>query len=150
MLSLIIKYSLNVWLTSVFAAPVVFYISLICWISPYKSNAAALFPWAFLVYIGMVLAQLAFSLFIWIIFTLTILAVTKIPANGFTKTIIICLIGLLLTSGPFVAAIILLHFNNEDTAMAYLLMGSNCVCVGFGIWFYKLKLPGPDVTLPNK
>ncbi|BAU53298.1 hypothetical protein MgSA37_01465 [Mucilaginibacter gotjawali] len=149
MLTHVIKYSLKIWLTSVFAAPILFYISLICWVSTYRSNAVALFPWAFLIYIGMVFAQLVFSLLIWIIFTGVILAVIRIPTTGITKTIIIFVTGLLLTAGPFVAVIILLDFNNEDSGLAYTLMACNCACVGFGVWFYKLKLLQPNPPPQN-
>src|ERR1700733_3009366 len=92
----VIKYSLKIWLTSVVVAPMLQLIVLFFWENSYKSDTPDLFPMAFFVYLGMVLAHLVFSFFIWVIFTLLILAVVRIAASGMVKTIVIFAIGLLL------------------------------------------------------
>jgi len=145
----VIKYSLKVWLTSVCGAPALHLIVLFFWESSYKSNIPDLFPMTLFIYIGMVLAQLAFSFFIWVLFALLILIIVKISASGMIKTIIIFSIGILLACAPFFAAIISLDFTTGDAGIALVLMACNCACIGFGVWFYKLKLPQPDLASPN-
>jgi hypothetical protein len=40
--------------------------------------------------------------------------------------------------------------NNSDIGFTIAMIGCNCACIGFGVWFYKLKLPQPELSSPNE
>jgi hypothetical protein len=148
----VIKYSLKVWLTSVVAAPFLILTIVYCQdYSPSMDFKESILPGLCMCLVFIVF-ELIFSAVTWIVFTIVVGRVLSIHANGIQKTWIIFVAAILLTAGT--CAVILVPFgfleNSSDLSFAALLTGSNCACIGFGVWFYKLKIPEPVMPFQNK
>jgi hypothetical protein len=140
-----------VWLTSVVGAPTLFLIILFFRQYPPQINIAEFFSSGLLMYIALALLQLILSSLTWLVFSMIIGLVLLIPVNGLIKTVLIFLSGILLTIGSFVATILPFDFyNGQGDKEFVILMACNCFCIGFGVWFYKLKLPQPDPPFQNR
>jgi hypothetical protein len=134
-----IKYTLKVWITSVLFAPVLFILlSAIINQLGFKSVLKSI-PAEVMVYIAYVAFELVLSSVTWILFWLITVLWALIPFEPVVRKWFIFLTGLILTIGTFMAT--LLHSNffdihNNDV----ILMLANCFCIGFGVWYFKLKL----------
>lgn len=83
---------------------------------------------------------------------LAIRVIVKLPLTEVAKTQTICITGILLTIGTFAAFAIPfgLLSTGEDVAFSSVFLGCNCLCIGGGVWFYKLKLPQPGPIVENQ
>jgi hypothetical protein len=151
MLSSIIKYSLKIWLTSVMVAPLSFLMIEFIQEYPPRQDIVELFSSGITVYAALMLFHLIFSAITWFVFTAVIGLVVLIPANTGLKTCIIFIAGVLLTAGTFFATILPINaYQLMQDKELIILMACNCLCIGGGVWFYKLKLPQPDPIVENK
>lgn len=133
-----ILYSLKVWATSVFVAPVLFFIASALRLFPQFNGMFRSFFAELTMYPVYVLFGLVLSFVTWLIFWFTIAIWELIPFTPLVRTWFICLTGILLTIITFIATLIPVNFfnvNNND----FILMLSNCICIGFGTWYFKLQ-----------
>ncbi len=141
----VIKYSLKVWLTAVVVAPLL--ILLIFFILSYSSiiQYTEAIRSGLYMYLFCVVFELIFSSITWLIFTIVVGLVLSIRSSGIQKTWIIFVTAVLLTVGTCAAMLVPFGFleNSSDLSFAGIITGCNCSCIGLGVWFYKLKLPGP-------
>jgi len=130
------KYSLKVWLTSVVVAPVIFMIcnySAIDELPRWQYNTSADFVNG---YLALVVLGGLFSMLTYAFFYLFI----KITVNSIQSMIriksMICVLGVGLTIGTFQ-----LFFSSVTEGPKnefFYLMISNCLCIGWFSWLYKL------------
>ena len=130
------NYSLNVWLTSVTVAPLLFIVILTTRPFPDSySEQTNLYDQLYR-YFGLVVLQLLFSSITWILFWLIIRAITDFCYNLRLHKPLVFITGILLTIGSFKLVFSnVFHIRSEF----FFLMLCNCFCIGCGTWLYKLK-----------
>ncbi|SDE54855.1 hypothetical protein SAMN05216464_107119 [Mucilaginibacter pineti] len=135
-------YSLKIWLTSVFLAPLIYIV-----VTSFKENyqdLGTLISNQFSNYVMCVFFGSLFSFFTWVLFFLTV-KITTLHASSIKQSkSIISLIGALLTVGTF--ALFLSPSISIHDDFFYLMVG-NCICISGGSWFYKLKVDSLYVTV---
>jgi hypothetical protein len=132
-----ILYSLRVWLTSVFLAPLVFVMVETFKNQSYQPGFAGFISEKATEYLGCVIFGGIFSFFTWVIFILIIKGLITALSGYPQLKMIIVITGVLLSAGTF--AVFLpesFRFYNEF----FYLMSANCMCIGGGAWFYKLEI----------
>ena len=146
MLVNIIKYSLKVWLTGVVVAPFLILIFIYCQDYSLSMNFKESILPGLGIYLICIVFELVFSFITWIVFMLAIRLIIKLPCTALKKTMAIFITGILLTVATFASIMLPLGFfdNNSDIGFTIAMIGCNCACIGFGVWFYKLKLPQPS------
>ncbi|ASU35808.1 hypothetical protein [Mucilaginibacter xinganensis] len=130
-----LTYSLNIWLTSVVVAPVLFLIVTSTMKGSHLINAVDV-PESISICCLLMLVQLIFSLLTWLLFMLIIKAIVNLCDYERLWKPLIFITGILLTAGSF-RAVFSDIFSNADEL--FYLMLCNCVCIGAGTLFYKLK-----------
>ena len=132
-----ILYSLKVWLTSVFFAPALFLIVNVFMNHLGARDIARSVRSELMVYIAYVIFEAVLSFITWLLFWLIITLWQLVPFGPLVRKWFIFATGLLLTIGTFAATLIPSNFfdiRNNDV----ILMLANCLCIGFGTWYYKL------------
>lgn len=130
------KYSLQVWLTSVVVAPVIF---MICNYSAFNDvprwqyNTA---PDLLNGYLGIVVLGGIFSLLTYVLFYLFIKITVNCTNSMVRIKTIISVLGVGLTLGTFQLFFSSVSEGPKDEFF-YLMIG-NCLCIGWCSWFYKL------------
>ncbi|MDR6945060.1 hypothetical protein [Mucilaginibacter pocheonensis] len=136
-----IVYSFKVWLTSVIAAPIIFF--LINFISTgISSNIFQLVNFLFYLYI--VLATAVASVITWLIFYAIIYFVSRSGWPNRIGLLAIFSSSELLVVVTFKLFLVLL--NGFDNTTFNTLMLCHCICIGGGILYYKFE---PENSEPN-
>jgi len=135
-----LTYSLNIWLTSVVVAPVLFLIITSTMNGQHLINAVDVAESVSLCCLLM-LVQLIASSLTWLLFMLIIKAIINLCDYERLWKPLIFITGILLTAGSFRAVFSDIFYNVDE--FLYLML-CNCVCIGAGTWIYKLKaiIPG--------
>ena len=123
-------FSLKVWLSSVFIAPLIYSV-LVLSLTPGKSSSFA----GFAIYPVMILFELIFSFITWLIFwAVTVLISTRLKDWRLRKYAIL-FSGIILTIGTF---LLFLEpgntFSFDD--IFFDMMLCNCFCIGAGCWLF--------------
>lgn len=126
-------YSLKVWLSSVFLAPLV-YLFIQWWFSSKHNYADPIFE----LYPIMVFFELIFSFFIWAIFWGIIEISGMFLMNSLIRKWLIFIVAILLAASTFLVLcwpVTYSSFNDIffDVGLC------NCVCIGSGCWFFRLS-----------
>jgi len=140
MLPKVIDYTLKIWLTCILVAPVIFLLILLIKNYTLITDFLQLITFGLLLYSGLVILQILFSFITLLIFIAVVRLVLFVPVDGIVKTIMICIAGIVLTSATFFVTI--LHektFVEWSNGEFFNLMFCDCICIGFGVWYYKLE-----------
>lgn len=125
-------YSLKVWLSSVFLAPLIYI--LIQWLgSPHRFESTAIIS----LYPIIILFELIFSFFTWLIFWAIIEISGMFLMNRLIRRWLIFIIAIILAASTFlVLCWPVARFSFNDIFFDVGLC--NCVCIGAGCWFFRL------------
>lgn len=130
------RYSLKVWLSSVFVAPLIYIIAVWC----FSSNNYDPKP-EFELYPIFIFFELIFSFVTWLIFWLIIELAKPYAENNTRKKWLIFTAGIVLTTCNFLPFMLPLDHTLYSN-MFFHLMLSNCFCIGGGSLFFKLGAVG--------
>jgi len=136
MLSATFKYSLKIWLTSVLLSPVLF--ALILYIKrqidlPELLESRFYLLTIYALYVG---ALLIFSSVTWLAFWLSTRGIIKRVG---VRKIAVMLTGITLTIVTFMLLLPALGMLTDGSGFINL-MYANCLCIGWGAWYYDLGL----------
>jgi len=138
-----LKYSLKVWLTSVVVSPALFVMVLAL---AGKMDLAEMFREGlrgFSFYFLMVAFSFIFSFITWIAFLLVILVVNIHCKRHHLVKWLIFFSGMGLTAGSFLLVLGPHEIFHDEFGI---LMGANCACIGWGVWFYRAELKTTEAT----
>jgi hypothetical protein len=131
------KYSLKLWLTSVFVAPVLFLVLVLFQKGVHDSEFLKSIPESIFMYVMLLGFEVKSSVTVWIIFT----AITAFNLLFSFKTRLrewlIVLAGILLCIGASMVKVSPIGFFGKTDDFS--LMLCNCACIVWGVWLYKLK-----------
>jgi len=131
-----LRYSLKVWLSSVFLSPLV-YLFIQWWFSSKRIYADTIFE----LYPMMVFFELLFSFFTWAIFWVIIEISGMFLMNRRIRRWLIFIFSVILATSTFMVLcwpVTRISFNDIffDVGLC------NCVCIGVGCWFFRLEPKG--------
>jgi hypothetical protein len=131
------KYSLKLWLTSVFVAPVLFLVLVLFQKGVHDSEFLKSIPESIFMYVMLLGFEVKSSVTVWIIFT----AITAFNLLFSFKTRLrewlIVLAGILLCIGASMVKVSPIGFFGKTDDFS--LMLCNCACIVWRVWLYKLK-----------
>jgi hypothetical protein len=131
------KYSLKLWLTSVFVAPVLVLVLVLFQKGVHDSEFLKSIPESIFMYVMLLGFEVKSSVTVWIIFT----AITAFNLLFSFKTRLrewlIVLAGILLCIGASMVKVSPIGFFGKTDDFS--LMLCNCACIVWGVWLYKLK-----------
>ena len=131
-----LPYSLKVWLSSVFLAPLIFLAICYCFY-PKSTDSDSIIQTYFLFTVVSGVCSFVTWLIFWGVATLACL---YIP-DRLKRKLIICFLGIILTIITFLPFFLEddMRFSLDDARISMMLF--NCLCIGAGSLFYNL---GPD------
>jgi hypothetical protein len=131
-----LKYSLKVWLTCVAVAPLIFILFLTLQnASPSDFGETT---WSVENYMTFIVFETCFSLPTWGIFWFLVIAAKRCFKNIYQTKFALFLGGIFLTVATFFVFMGPADFFASPADMFYL-MWANGLCIGAGVWFYRLE-----------
>jgi len=125
-----LRYSLKVWLSSVFLAPLIYDIIQFFFNRAQPDAVTNLYP-------VVILFELIFSFFTWLIFWGITVITRRFLDQRYLRRILLSVIGIILTIATFV----LITFPNIPISIndiAFSLTLSNCICIGIASLAFNL------------
>lgn len=125
-----LRYSLKVWLSSVFLAPLIYDIIQFFFNRSQPDTITNLYP-------VVILVELIFSFFTWLTFWGITVIARRFLDKRYLRRILLSVIGIILTIGTFVLITfpnILISIND----IAFSLTLSNCICIGIASVAFNL------------
>ena len=134
-------FSLKVWLSSALITPAVF-IPLQLFTTAGKQDLAE-----FAVYPFLVIFEIAFSFFTWIMFWALIELLVRLTNDRILRKIMISLMGVVLTFGTFKVFSLL---DGSDSYMNFFeLMVTNAIVIALGSWYFNIEPKNNPETLTD-
>jgi hypothetical protein len=135
-------YSIRVWLTSVVMAPMLFMILTFCNEGVYHQSFKQVLHNSLFGYLAFVFLEVCFSFIPWMAFLVAVQYTVSVVAKPAVRIWLVFTEGILLTAAT---CIIYLSPNNvfNVTDKVTCVMICNCICMGWGIWYYRLE-PAED------
>ena len=134
------KYSLKVWLTSVMVAPLLFIMLTYCSEGFHHRDMHELLHSSIFGYMAFVFLEVCLSTITWFVFLVAVQYTVTIVSKPNLRIWLVFIEGILLTAGTFMVVLSpndVFNISDKITVM----MLCNCLCMGWGIWYYDLE-PG--------
>jgi hypothetical protein len=138
-MSVTIKYSLKVWLTSVAVAPLLVLFIMSCQqYAVYYMDFQQSFSSIIICYVPFVLIEFILSLITWLLFMVVIKVTVTYLSSQFVMKLIIFFAGIILTIATFLVILSPEDIFNADNAFPQILY-CNCFCIGWCTLYYDLN-----------
>jgi predicted membrane-bound mannosyltransferase len=131
------KYSLKLWLTSVFIAPLLFLVLVLFQKGVHDSEFLKSIPESVFMYVMLLGFEVKSSALLWALFTGIIIINLVFSFKTKLKEWLIVLAAILLCIGASMVKVSPIGFFGKTDDFS--LMLCNCACIVWGVWLYKLK-----------
>ena len=132
------KYSLKLWLTSVFIAPLLFLALVLFQKGAHDSEFLKSIPESVFMYVMLLGFEVKSSVIVWMIFTAIITFSLLFSFQARLREWLIVLAAILLCIGASMVKVSPIGFFGKTDDFSLTLC--NCACMVWGVWLYKLEL----------